>query len=87
MAKTIVFKKEFEDKLKKLKIKTKFLNNLTIESVNKNVYQHFTTLKEVVNSLNLSYNWSRFLSRSFVWSDSNEGSQYWFDIYTSTYER
>jgi len=81
MAKTIVFKKEFEDKLKKLKIKTKFLNNLTVESVNQNTGNHFQTLEEVVEHLNSKQSYERFLVESFMWNTSNEGSEYWFNIY------
>jgi len=80
MAKTIVFKKEFEDKLKKLKIKTKFLNNLTVESVNRNSGKGFTTIKEVVGHLNSQLYWQSFLSQSFYWHDSNEGSEYWLNL-------
>jgi hypothetical protein len=81
MSKTIVFKKEFEDKLKKLKIKTKFLNNLTVESVNQNTGNHFQTLEEVVEHLNSKQSYKRFLVGSFIWNTSNEGSEYWHSIY------
>jgi hypothetical protein len=80
MAKTIVFKKEFEDNLKKLKIKTKFLKNLTVESVNKNNGCDLQTIEEVVKFLNFSQSFERFISRSFLWSKSNEGDSYWFHI-------
>jgi len=81
MAKTIVFKKEFEDKLKKLKIKTKFLNNLTVESVNQNIGNHFQTIEEVVKHLNSKQSWLDFLRCSFFWRTSNEGADYWITQY------
>jgi hypothetical protein len=81
MAKTIVFKKEFEDKLKKLKIKTKFLKNLTVESVNSNTSKDFKTIEDVVKHLNSRANWERFLVESFSWWHSNEGADYWRDFH------
>ena len=50
MSKTIVFKTEFEDKLKELKIKTKFVKNVK-DYCKRNYYDlqdHICDLKEMV---------------------------------------
>jgi len=70
MSKTIIFKSEFENKLKKLKIKTKFIKNL------RNYKRTYLTLER----LNAIHNWEDFISLSFKWSSTPEGFEYWDNI-------
>lgn len=78
MSKTIYFKPEFESKLKQLKIKTKFVNNLrialrTIENKDDRMFY-----------LNTADNFSTFVKRAFVWSVTPEEYDFW-DIISILY--
>jgi hypothetical protein len=77
MSKTIVFAPEIEKKLKRLKIKTKFVkywlaNKWKISDPNYN--RHIATLEEKDN------NWYNFIGYSFNWSLTEEGKDYWNNI-------
>mgnify|MGYP003529820338 CR=1 FL=1 len=81
MAKTITFKPEFETKLKKLKIKTKFINNL---KHGKGILQRtYPLLKDRVNIINDSPDWRSFVTEAFIWIDTPEKETYWFEIYNN----
>ena len=75
MSKTIVFKKEFEDKLKVLKIKTKFVNN-----VKDNCKRYDHSLQNRLKIMNEIAEWYNFIDCSFIWSDTPEGHNYWSGI-------
>jgi hypothetical protein len=72
MSKTIVFKTEFEEKLKKLKIKTKFVKNL------KNPQWSFM---DMIDSYKQKFenatSWKTFVVYSFRWERTPEGHLYW----------
>jgi len=70
MSKTIIFKPEFEKKLKRLKIKTKFVRNL------RNCKFVYTNL----GLLNITNDWEDFIRLAFKWSNSPEGFEYWDNI-------
>jgi hypothetical protein len=83
MSKTIVFKKEFEDKLKKLRIKTKFINNLkTVKDPLGSItsLEDSPSLKERIEKLNDRYYWIDFIYGSFTWDKTPEGHAYWENI-------
>lgn len=73
---TIVFKKEFEVKLKKLRIKTKFIHNI----------KHYRTegdsFKERIIFLNKesNKNWRNFILAAFSWENTPEGVNYWSKV-------
>lgn len=75
--KTVVFKPEFETKLKKLRIKTKFVKNLH-------------TIKDYGMPYNIYYGkkqfenaeiWSDFICYAFSWDKTPEGEDFWYNIY------
>jgi hypothetical protein len=74
MSRTIVFKPEFEAKLKKLKIKTKFVKNWKANKwkVTNPIYQ-----REKANSAD---NWEWFIIYAFSWQLAPEGHDYWEHI-------
>jgi hypothetical protein len=74
----IVFKPEFEMKLRKLKIKTKFIKNLLNYNKSK-VIDERTTIED----LNSFTTWTNFIGNSFNWRISPEGNKYWITIYNS----
>ena len=75
MSKTIVFKKEFEDKLKELKIKTKFVNNIKAYCKLRD-----RDLQKHIDRLNKMPNWCSFINNAFAWVYTPEGRAYWEDI-------
>ena len=75
MSKTIVFKKEFESKLKVLKIKTKFVKN-----VKDHCKQYDHDLQDHICDLNRSISWFDFVNDAFWWSKTPEGHNYWSGI-------
>ena len=72
MSKTIVFKKEFEDKLKELKIKTKFVKN-----VKDDCKRHDYSLQKRLYELNSKTYWFNFINNAFWWHMTPEGHAYW----------
>ena len=74
MSKTIVFKKEFEDKLKELKIKTKFVKN-----VKDDCKQNHYDLQDHLHYLNSKIYWYNFIGDAFWWHMTPEGRAYWAD--------
>ena len=75
MSKTIVFKKEFEDKLKELKIKTRFVKN-----VKNNCRMDGCRLQDRLYDLNSKTYWFNFVNSAFTWVYTPEGRDYWGDI-------
>ena len=76
MAKNIKIQPEFDAKLKKLRIKTKFMNNfgkwgdlLTKEEI--------TKYKEKCLNANI---WNKFICHAFSWELSPEGTYFWHNI-------
>jgi hypothetical protein len=74
MAKTITFKPEFEKKLKKLKIKTKFVKNW---KANKWATSNPTANRELALQVN---SWEEFIMYAFGWNMTSEGYDYWYNI-------
>lgn len=74
MAKTIVFKPEFEAKLKKLKIKTKFVSNIKNRTISNKAF------KEHIIYLNSKSNWNNFISNAFLWDYTPEKYVFWEEI-------
>lgn len=74
MSQTIIFKKEFEDKLKDLSIKTRFVKNIKRNSTDK----EFT--KSIIRMLNNQASWFMFINSAFPWSETPERFKYWCDI-------
>lgn len=78
MAKTIAFKPEFEKKLKKLRIKTKYVKNLmkpgAIEA-NMGIQP-----KDPVEYANNKHTWYRFITDTFAWKSTPEGFTFWSNI-------
>lgn len=72
MGKTVIFKPEFEEKLKKLRIKRKFLKNWKAEKPT-------VTLK----GLDRCRDWRHFVSCAFIWKSTAEGFDYWKNIANS----
>lgn len=71
---TYVFKPEFEEKLKKLKIKTKFLKNVQYD------IKHITTLRKRCQVLNSYKLWYTFIDMAFDWTQTEEGYKCWINI-------
>jgi hypothetical protein len=72
MAKTIVFKPEFEKKLKELKIKTKFVKNCKSPKWNDS-----SMTDSYKKSFENAKNWWKFLQFAFQWEYSVEGYSFW----------
>jgi hypothetical protein len=77
MAKNIKIQPEFDAKLKKLRIKTKFMNNF-------GKWGPFDVAQYKENCLNTN-NWGDFIDFAFHWGLSPEGSEFWFNIATENY--
>lgn len=74
-SKTIIFKPEFETKLKKLKIKTKFVKNFNDPKwSNPNI-----TKENQIECLN-ALGWFIFVVFAFNWKNTQEGQEYWENI-------
>lgn len=74
--KTLIFKKEFETKLRKLGLKTQYTDN---------VLSHLrgsvdSTLESKQISLNDATDWKKFILRGFTWMNSPEGHYYWESV-------
>jgi hypothetical protein len=78
MAKTIIFKKEFEDKLKKLKIKTKFLKNL--KNGKGCLQRRYFSGQERIEEINTRVSWWGFVNGMAIWESTPEGHNYWENI-------
>jgi hypothetical protein len=86
MAKTIVFKKEFEVLLKKHKVKTRFVKELR-RYCNEN-QSHTGILSKRVKDLNNKENFYFFIAGAFVWNTEGgisnfENSSFWYKIAVS----
>jgi hypothetical protein len=75
MAKTIVFQPAFEKKLKKLRIKTKFVKNFNNPKwVTPDLFDYRR------KSCLTSVSWRCFITCAFYWTNTSEGYAYWDDI-------
>jgi mRNA-degrading endonuclease RelE of RelBE toxin-antitoxin system len=72
MSKTIVFKPEFEKKLKKLKIKTKFVKNLKNPQ-----WPHPDKTNYYKQEFENAPNWKMFIHYAFNWARTPEDHFYW----------
>lgn len=78
MSKTIVFKPEIETKLKKLRIKTKFVKYWI---ANKWLFESYAKRhRKEANSYEKANNWSLFIICAFQWLLTEEGYDYWNKI-------
>ena len=75
MSKTIIFDEPFESKLKELKIKTRFINN--IKNHCKRTDYDF---QKKLNELNRQPNWYCFIGSGFLFINTPEGATYWYNI-------
>jgi hypothetical protein len=64
-------KPEFKEKLLKAKVLTKWKRNFN---------EYYLEYKKDYGKLNGYYEFSRFISASFVWMDSSEGHDFWYKI-------
>lgn len=76
MSKTIVFKPEIEAKLKKLRIKQKFVKNWIANKWSDSEFPK-DELREIAES---AETWRSFINYSFEWCSTTEGFKYWCDI-------
>jgi len=67
----LIIKPEFDEKLKKLRVKTRFLNNLKKKRANP---------KMILQRLNAYETFNEFISWAFYWEDTPEGYDYWDEI-------
>jgi len=67
----LIIKPEFDEKLKKLRVKTRFLNNLKKKRANP---------KMILQRLNTYETFNEFISEAFYWEDTPEGYDYWDEI-------
>ena len=90
----IQFKFEFESKLKKLRIKSKFVKEmksyvsrklllprelkLHLKGVDRNTHRNIDSAA----ILNKSKNWETFIAEAFAWEDSEDKFMYWANIAT-----
>jgi hypothetical protein len=72
----IILKPEFEKKLKKLKIKTKFLKNCRNPKWRKDL-RSADFYRRKMNEAN---SWPFFIDYAFQWVESPEGHEFWKDI-------
>lgn len=70
----LVIRPEFEDKLKALRIKTKFLNNCN------KVEWPYPSKGYFRRNQNEAITWFRFIVNSFHWDSTPEGYYYWSNI-------
>ena len=75
MSKTIVFPEPFESKLKRLRIKTRFVANCK--------KQNPFWLRDVCNGSYIETNWKTFVNNAFIWSETVERSEFWVSIYNT----
>jgi len=79
MSKTIVFKSKFEKKLKKLRIKTIFVENF---KKRENWRLLPDNNKEAVEELNNCRTFAGFFQSAFSWRKTPQAYKYWDDIFT-----
>lgn len=88
----IQFKFEFESKLKKLRIKSKFVKEmksyvsrklllprelkLHLEGVDRNTHRNIDSAA----ILNQSKDWKGFVAHAFAWEETEDGYQFWENI-------
>lgn len=73
-------KPEFMAKLKKLRVKTKFMNNI-MDSQWEFSYAIPNKTEINLNNCITANNWDTFIGNAFNWESSPEGSDFWADIY------
>jgi len=67
----LIIKPEFDEKLKKLRVKTRFLNNLKGQHYNPEIS---------LQLLNKCRSFSGFVILAFSWYKTPEGNDYWYII-------
>lgn len=88
----IQFKFEFESRLKKLRIKSKFVKEmksyvsrklllprelkLHLKGVDRNTHRNIDSAA----ILNQSKNWEIFIVNAFIWEETSDGYMYWREI-------
>jgi len=72
MSKKLLLRNDFDIKLKKLKIKTKYLN----------YFNKFWKVKKStkITIINIQDSWFDLISISFLWKNTPEGYDYWEEI-------
>lgn len=79
MRQKLIIKKEFDDKLKQLRVKQRFVRGiLTCE-------RHGMSLKnlhpkQLIKELNKLTSFRLFINLAFNWADSAEGHEFWSNI-------
>lgn len=74
--KTITFKPEFEEKLQKLGVKEKFVENMVIQSTEHGRPDFAKWYAEEEEHKN----WYEFIKGGFIWFMSPENHDYWCEI-------
>lgn len=82
MAKTLIFKKEHEKKLKQLKIKSKFSKELR-RSFSEEGGRNGMVIKTMDQfmSMQKKLGWYMFISTAFDWRKTIDGYAYWKEIF------
>jgi hypothetical protein len=70
----IQFKSDFELKLKRLRIKTLFL-----KEIKKSGPKKIRIIDRAIR-LNGKSNWSSFIQSAFVWGNTGDGHDFWYEI-------
>ena len=78
MSKTIVFPEPFESKLKKLKIKTKFIK--ACKKTTGSIEERYSLCSSCMIYFSYGNNWYRFICSHINWTNSEEGHDYWYNI-------
>lgn len=76
MSNKIKIQPEFDTKLKKLRIKTKFMNNFGKWRGRPHKQTKMFWRKECLST----FYWEAFIERAFSWSFSPEGFDFWYNI-------
>jgi hypothetical protein len=83
MSETIVFKPEFENKLKELKVKTRFVKNFKNRNKNRQTKKWLviSSIDEIaVKELNSKDSFFIFIDHAFLWVSTPEGYDFWIEI-------
>lgn len=80
MAKTIVFKPEFEKKLKDLRIKTKFVKNFNKKEWPNSINNYECNIENMHKQCLNATSWYAFVVYAFNWDITPEKQEYWSNI-------
>ena len=72
-----LFKKEFEQRLLFLRIKTKFVKEIKKDLKNFKQEDQFNKRVEMANKKDL---WASFIATAFIWDTTTDGLSYWKNI-------